>query len=44
MTRNNTSTYQVQPALESPSKQVQRAAFQAIAVSAEGCQEHIRNK
>merc|ERR1719210_1270617 len=35
---------QVQPALESPSKQVQRAAFQAIAVSAEGCQEHIRNK
>jgi hypothetical protein len=35
---------QVQPALENPSKQVQRAAYQAIAVSAEGCQEHIRNK
>jgi len=35
---------QVQPALENPSPQHQRAAFEAIAVSAEGCQEHIRNK
>jgi len=35
---------QVQPALESPSQQVQRAAYQAVAVSAEGCQEHIRTK
>ena len=35
---------QVQPALESPNHQVQRAAFQAIAVSAEGCQETIRTK
>lgn len=35
---------QVQPALESPSPAFQRAAYQAIAVSAEGCQEHIRNK
>ena len=25
-------------------QQVQSAAYQAIAVSAEGCQEHIRNK
>jgi len=34
----------VQPALENPSPQYQRAAYEAIAVSAEGCQEHIRNK
>ena len=35
---------QVQPALESPSQQVQRAAYQAVAVSVEGCQEHIHTK
>merc|ERR550519_1894632 len=35
---------QVQPALCSPSPGHQRAAYQAIAVSAEGCQEHIRTK
>jgi len=35
---------QVQPALENPSPAYQRAAYQAIAVSAEGCQEHIRTK
>merc|ERR550519_326920 len=34
----------VQPALESPNPQEQRAAYQAIAVSAEGCQEYIRTK
>merc|ERR1719295_750170 len=35
---------QVQPALSSSNPIHQRAAYQAIAVSAEGCQEHIRNK
>jgi len=35
---------QVQPALSSPDPGHQRAAYQAIAVSAEGCQEHIRTK
>eukprot|EP00092_Neocalanus_flemingeri_P005200 GFUD01005593.1.p1 GENE.GFUD01005593.1~~GFUD01005593.1.p1 ORF type:complete len:950 (+),score=322.92 GFUD01005593.1:135-2852(+) len=35
---------QVQPALSSPNPGHQRAAYQAIAVSAEGCQEHIRTK
>lgn len=35
---------QVQPALASPSAAHQRAAYQAIAVSAEGCQEYIRTK
>merc|ERR1719376_1599658 len=35
---------QVQPALSSPDPGHQRAAYQAIAVSAEGCQEHIRSK
>ena len=35
---------QVQPALSSCNPIHQRAAYQAIAVSAEGCQEHIRNK
>merc|ERR1719382_690728 len=34
----------VQPALASPTPGHQRAAYQAIAVSAEGCQEHIRTK
>jgi len=35
---------QVQPALENSNPAYQRAAYQAIAVSAEGCQEHIRSK
>jgi len=35
---------QVQPALENNNPAYQRAAYQAIAVSAEGCQEHIRTK
>merc|ERR1740129_2221214 len=35
---------QVQPALENNNPAFQRAAYQAIAVSAEGCQEHIRTK
>merc|ERR1719334_2925475 len=35
---------QVQPALSSSNPIHQRAAYQAIAVSAEGCQEHIRTK
>lgn len=35
---------QIQPALESPNPKAQRAAYQAIAVSAEGCQEYIRTK
>merc|ERR1719452_38116 len=35
---------QVQPALASPDPIHQRAAYQAIAVSAEGCAEHIRTK
>jgi len=35
---------QVQPALNSSSPFVLRAAYQALAVSAEGCQEHIRSK
>ena len=35
---------QVQPALSSPIPGHQRAAYQAVVVSAEGCQEHIRTK
>ena len=35
---------QVQPALASTNPTHQRAGYQALAVSAEGCQEHIRNK
>merc|ERR1719234_2058698 len=35
---------QVQPALASGQPANLRAAYQAIAVSAEGCQEHIRTK
>ena len=35
---------QVQPALASPNPVHQRAAYQALAVSAEGCMESIRNK
>lgn len=35
---------QVQPALASPSPAHQRAAYQALAVSAEGCMESIRTK
>jgi len=35
---------QVQPALVSSNAFHKRAAFQALAVSAEGCQDHIRNK
>jgi len=35
---------QVQPAMESANPLHQRAAYQAIAVSAEGCQEYIRTK
>ena len=35
---------QAQPALSSPNPGHQRAAYQAIAVSAEGCQDHIRTK
>ena len=34
----------MQPALSNPNPFIQRAAYQALAVSAEGCQEHIRNK
>ena len=35
---------QVQPALASPDPRHQRAAYQALAVSAEGCMESIRTK
>jgi len=35
---------QVQPALAHANPFYQRAAYQALAVSAEGCQDHIRNK
>merc|ERR1719219_2554483 len=35
---------QVQPALASSNPAHQRAGYQALAVSAEGCQEHIRTK
>jgi len=35
---------QVQPALSSPNPVHQRAAYQALAVSAEGCMESIRSK
>ena len=35
---------QVQPALASSNLYHKRAAYQALAVSAEGCQEHIRTK
>ena len=40
----NLIDFQVEPALASPSQFSQRAALQALAVSADGCQDHIREK
>jgi len=34
----------VSPALQSTEPMVRRAAYMAIAVSSEGCSNHIRNK